>query len=210
VLLDGRLTASLGVAGAAAAAVVGLGLLVARWLGSRPTEPQPLADTHADETGTRPSTARSGIARATDAVGRIRVWLARQRARARAGLGGLSDPALARRVALLSLVQWAWVVAAIWASAAAVDAAPSLGGSLAVFALMLVGLTLPAAPAHLGTTQLAYVAGFAVIGEPGAPALAASLVYTSCVILPQLIAGGVLAFSAGTRMSLTPPSVSDP
>lgn len=209
VLLDGRLTGSLGIAGGAAAAVVALGLLAARLLGAHGQDAQAQPPDSA-AAGASAALAHGWRARATEAMGRIRTWLGRQRLRARAGLSGLSDPTLALRVALLSLLQWAWVVAAIWASAAAVDAEPSLAGSLAVFALMLVGLTLPAAPAHLGTTQLAYVAGFAVIGLPGAPALAASLVYTSCVILPQLLAGGVLALSPGTRMSLTRPSVSDP
>lgn len=209
VLLDGRLAASLGIAGAIAAAVVAIGLLAARLLGSRVPDHHPPPDGTPGATAQDPAPAgwRATLERF---AARARAWLANQRRRARAGLTGLSDPALARRVALLSLVQWAWVVAAIWASAAAVGAAPSLAGSLAVFALMLLGLTLPAAPAHLGTTQLAYVAGFAMVGQAGAPALAASLVYTSCVILPQLIAGGVLALSAGTRMGLTRPSVSDP
>jgi uncharacterized membrane protein YbhN (UPF0104 family) len=209
VLLDGRLAESLGVAGAIAAAVVAIGLLAARLLGARMPDGEQPPDGRPGATpeGLAPGGWLAALGRAAR---RARAWLANQRQRARAGLTGLSDPALARRVAVLSLVQWVWVVAAIWASAAAVDAAPSLAGSLAVFALMLLGLTLPAAPAHLGTTQLAYVAGFAMVGQSGAPALAASLVYTGCVILPQLVAGGVLALSPGTRMGLTRPSVSDP
>lgn len=189
-VLDTRVGASLGVTALAALALVGLGVLALRWLTRVPN----------------PAPAHAG----TPPAGRARAWLHDQRRRARAGLRGLGEPRLVLRTVALSVLQWAWIVGAIAASGAAVGSPPAPAGALAVLALMVVGLTLPSAPAQVGTTQLAYVAGFALVGLPGPQALAASLIYTGCVVLPQLIAGGVLALASGTRIGMTSSSVPDP
>jgi uncharacterized membrane protein YbhN (UPF0104 family) len=200
-LFDPRVGPTLGMAAIAGIAVVAIGVLAARRLGGQDRAPS--TPRSGDATAAAPGPAPAAPARA-------REWLRAQRERARTGLQGLADPGLALRTGLLSLLQWAWIVGAIWSSGAAVGSPPALAGALAVFALMIVGLTLPSAPAQLGTTQLAYVAGFALVGLPGSQALAASLVYTGCVVLPQLIAGGVLALVSGTRIGLTSPPVPDP
>lgn len=204
-LLDARVGASLGLAALAALGLVALGMLGVRWLTS-PTGP---AAAGTETGGTRDPHAHRAAAAAT-ARARAQAWLGSQRQRARAGLQGLAEPGLMLRTLVLSLLQWACIVGAIAASGAAVGTPPAPAGALAVFALMIVGLTLPSAPAQVGTTQLAYVAGFTLVGLPGPQALAASLVYTGCVVLPQLIAGGVLALASGTRIRMTSSSVPDP
>jgi uncharacterized membrane protein YbhN (UPF0104 family) len=205
-LLDARVSASLGVAAFAALGLVALGMLGMRWLTGSPSQAAPDAIARPPDIEARPTSPISAVTARARAV----AWVRNERQRARAGLQGLAEPGLMLRTLVLSLLQWGWIVGAIAASGAAVGAPPPPAGALAVFALMIVGLTLPAAPAQVGTTQLAYVAGFALVGLPGPQALAASLVYTGCVVLPQLIAGGVLAIASGTRISLTSSSVPDP
>ena len=92
---------------------------------------------------------------------------------------------------LLSLCQWALVVLAVWASARAVGLGISPAVSVVVFVLAVVGLTLPSAPATLGTTQLAFVAGLALVEAPVTLAVAASFVYTTCFIIATMLIGAV-------------------
>jgi uncharacterized membrane protein YbhN (UPF0104 family) len=124
---------------------------------------------------------------------RLPAWLAAQTRGWRDGLLGLISPRTAAASLALSLLQWLAIAAAVATSAAAVGLPVSAGAALAVFALMVLGLTLPSAPAQLGTTQLAFQIGLGLVGTPPEPALAASLIYTGWVVLPQLLMGGALA-----------------
>ena len=65
------------------------------------------------------------------------------------------------------------------------------GTCVAVFVLAVVGLTLPSAPATLGTTQLAFVAGLALSQVPATTALAASFVYTAFFVVSVMLIGGI-------------------
>lgn len=113
--------------------------------------------------------------------------------RGRVGLESLVDPAFALRAIGWSLLQWACVVAAIATSGWAVGVSMPLSAAVAVFAMMVIGLLLPAAPAQLGTTQIAFVGGLALVGVPTGPAIAASLIYTGLVVVPVMLAGALIA-----------------
>ena len=89
----------------------------------------------------------------------------------------------------LSALQWGCIVAVIWLSLSAIDQTVPLPAALAVWVLMVIGLTLPSAPAQLGTTQLAYVAGLTLAEIDAATAFAASAIYTCTVNLPIMLVG---------------------
>ncbi len=122
---------------------------------------------------------------------RMTARVAHQGQRLIEGLGTLAGRRRLPAALGLSVLQWSCVVFAIWASAQAVDLPASLSAAVAVFVLGVVGLTLPSAPATLGTTQLAFVIGMAMAGAPATAALAASFVYTACFIVSLMVIGGV-------------------
>ncbi len=139
-----------------------------------------------------PGTVRLGNILFAPLPARARTWLFEQLRRGRVGLAPLIDPAMAAHAGVLSLLQWACVVTAIWSSCAALGSHPPLTGALATFVLMVIGLTLPSPPAQLGTTQLAFVVGLGLVGVAPGPAIAASLIYTGLVVLPVILIGGGL------------------
>lgn len=118
-------------------------------------------------------------------------WIANQLLRGVAGLRSLQDPVAVVKVIALSLLQWSCIVAAVAASAMAVDVAIPLSGAIAVFVLTVIGLTLPSSPAQLGTTQLAFVIGLELVGANAASAFAASLVYTCFVVVAMMVLGAI-------------------
>ncbi len=89
----------------------------------------------------------------------------------------------------LSVLTWLPVVFAVWASARAVGVPATAAAAVTVFVLCVIGLTLPSAPATLGTTQLAFVSGLSLTGVGAGPALAASLVYTAWFIVAVMAIG---------------------
>jgi len=91
----------------------------------------------------------------------------------------------------LSLVQWACIVTAVWASVQAVGSSVGLPVAIAVFALTVLGLTLASPPAQLGTTQLAFVLALEMAGQSASTAFAASVVYTAFVVLVMMALGGI-------------------
>ncbi len=121
--------------------------------------------------------------------GRAGAWIARQLGLAVAGFASLREPRLVLAVIALSLLQWTTIVAAIWASAQAVGVALPASAAVLVFALTVIGLTLPSSPAQLGTTQLAFVVGMEVAGAGPVPAFAASIVYTVFVVFSSMVIG---------------------
>lgn len=139
-----------------------------------------------------PGMVRLGSALLAPLPVRARDWLFDQMRRGRVGLAPLLNPAMAARAGVLSLLQWACVVAAIWASCAAVGSPAPLTGAVATFVLMVIGLTLPSPPAQLGTTQLAFVVGLGLVGVSPGPAVAASLIYTGLMVLPVMLIGAGL------------------
>ena len=117
-------------------------------------------------------------------------WVGRQLQLAAGGLVALRDPRAVLAVFGLSLLQWGFIVMSIWASARAVDVALPVSAAVLVFALTVIGLTLPSSPAQLGTTQLAFVVGMEVAGAAPTAAFAASIVYTVFVVVASMLIGG--------------------
>jgi uncharacterized protein (TIRG00374 family) len=107
------------------------------------------------------------------------------------GLAALRSGHVLARAMLVSLIQWSTIVLLSYASARAVGAHIPVAAAIAVVALMVAGLTLPAAPIYVGTTQLAFAFALAPFGVDSAYAIAASLIYTVFGLLPMLLAGAV-------------------
>ena len=108
------------------------------------------------------------------------------------GLGTLRSPRRLFTALALSVVQWSMVVFAVWASCLAVGVNVSLSVAITVFALTVIGLTLPSAPGQVGTTQLAFVAGLKLASANPDLALAASLVYNLWFVGATMLIGGIL------------------
>lgn len=119
-------------------------------------------------------------------------WIIGEIKRGLAGLGVVQRPLVLFRIYALSLLQWSCIVAAVWFSVAAVGHPVTMVASIGVWALMVVGLTLPSSPAQLGTTQLAFTVGLALTAAQDEIAFAASFVYTCTVNAPIMIVGTVL------------------
>jgi len=139
-----------------------------------------------------PRSARLGAALLGMLPSAMRGWVAEHFRRAIDGLASLRQPATILGVLALSMLQWSGIVVAIWASAAAVGAFVPLTGTLAVFVLSVIGLTMPSSPAALGSTQLAYTMGLGFVGVGAKPAFAASLIYTGLIALPIMAIGAAL------------------
>ncbi len=108
---------------------------------------------------------------------------------ARVGLGAIGAPGLLARIFGWSLVQWVAILGCIVFSLRAVDAPVSVAGAVSVLLLNVIGLTLPAAPGHVGTVQLAFIAGLAPFGVADEEAFAASVIYNVLMVVPTVILG---------------------
>jgi uncharacterized protein (TIRG00374 family) len=106
-----------------------------------------------------------------------------------AGLAAIATPRLFLPVLLLSAAQWLVIAATIAFSLLAVRAPLTLPGAVSTLLLNVIGLTLPAAPGHVGTIQLSFSVGLAPFGVPHDAALAASFVYNALMVLPTLVLG---------------------
>jgi uncharacterized membrane protein YbhN (UPF0104 family) len=108
---------------------------------------------------------------------------------ARVGLGALGAPWLLTRIFGWSVLQWFAILGCIVFSLRAVGAPATLPEVVSVLLLNVIGLTLPAAPGHVGTVQLAFTAGLAPFGVGQEEALAASVIYNVLMVVPTLILG---------------------
>ena len=108
------------------------------------------------------------------------------------GLGTLRSPRRLVAAVVLSVLQWSMVVLAVWISCLAVGVSVTLSAAITVFALTVIGLTLPSAPGQVGTTQLAFVAGLKLASANPDMALAASLVYNLWFVSASMLIGGAL------------------
>ncbi len=105
------------------------------------------------------------------------------------GLGAIASPRLFIPIFLLSALQWTLIVAAMTCSLKAVAAPVSLAGAVSAMLWNVIGLTLPAAPGHVGTVQLAFVLGLSPFGVTQADALAGSVIYNCLAVVPTVILG---------------------
>lgn len=108
---------------------------------------------------------------------------------ASAGLGAIARPRLFIPIFLLSVLQWMLIVSAMTCSLKAVDAPVTLAGAVSAMLWNVIGLTLPAAPGHVGTVQLAFILGLAPFGVTHADAFAGSVIYNCVAVVPSLILG---------------------
>lgn len=105
------------------------------------------------------------------------------------GVGAIRAPRLLVRIFGWSVLQWIAILGCIVFSLRAVDAPVSVAGAVAVLLLNVIGLTLPAAPGHVGTIQLAFIAGLAPFGVEAEEAFAASVIYNVLMVVPTVILG---------------------
>jgi glycosyltransferase 2 family protein len=120
------------------------------------------------------------------------------------GLGSLQRGATLSKALVLSVAQWILMVACAWLSLQAVGVDPHPVQAVVTFLLLVVGLTLPTAPAHVGTTQVAFLLAAAPFGVGREEAIAASLVYNVFLPVPLIVIGiGVLLRASGR---LNPPT----
>lgn len=121
---------------------------------------------------------------------RVKAWLLQQLKQLRKGLATLRSFRMTAIAIGASVLQWGFVVLAIWCSARAVGVEAELVPVSATFVLIIVGLTLPNSPLQIGTTQLAFTVGLGAQGVAATDAVAASLVYTLLLIVPIMLIGG--------------------
>lgn len=120
---------------------------------------------------------------------KLSVMIRSQLKRSLVGFSTLGSPSLVIKVFFLSILQWSCIIFAIWLCAYSVGYTATVTMAIAVWILMVIGLTLPSSPAQLGTTQLAFTLGLSIaINEVQIP-FAASVVYTCCVNIPYMIIG---------------------
>ncbi len=129
----------------------------------------------------------------------LQQWLNQQLDRFRTGLASLRNPGPLFWAVVASVLQWVFVIAAIWSSGRAVGLPATLAAVTVTLVVIVIGLALPNSPLQIGTTQLAFVVGLGTDGTGETPAIAASLVYTSFVILPIMLTGGIALLGGPDR-----------
>jgi glycosyltransferase 2 family protein len=118
-------------------------------------------------------------------------WAQRQFNQLLNGLTVVRHPLLLTRIVLLSLLQWATIATTIWSSTRALGVEVTWLGALTVQVLLIVGLTLPTAPAYVGTTQLAFTVGLGLFAIDATPAFSASIIYTLFTVMPMFVLGAL-------------------
>ena len=105
------------------------------------------------------------------------------------GLGALSTPRLLAPIFALSVLQWLAMLGCVAFSMRAVGIPVTTASATATLLLNAIGLTLPAAPGHVGTVQLAFIAGLAPFGVARASAFAASVIYNVLLVSTTVALG---------------------
>ncbi|MGH8250855.1 MAG: lysylphosphatidylglycerol synthase transmembrane domain-containing protein [Steroidobacteraceae bacterium] len=106
-----------------------------------------------------------------------------------AGMAAIATPGLLLPVLILSILQWLLIVACMALCLLAVAVPVSLASVTSVLLLNVIGLTLPAAPGHVGTVQLSFIVGLAPFGVAQPDAFAGSVVYNVVTVVPTLMLG---------------------
>ncbi len=120
---------------------------------------------------------------------RIGDGVVHQLRQAAVGLGAIASPRLVTPIFALSILQWLAVLGCVAFSMRSVDVPVTLGSATATLLLNVIGLTLPAAPGHVGTVQLAFIVGLAPFGVAREAAFAASVVYNFLMVVPTVLLG---------------------
>jgi glycosyltransferase 2 family protein len=117
-------------------------------------------------------------------------------------LGGVAALGSLRTIAFavgLSLLQWSCIAIGIMLCIHSVGGHASAISALAVLILIVVGVTLPTAPAYLGTTQIGFTTGLALFHVGREQAFAASIVYTATLVMPMLAIGLICLYRQRRR-----------
>ena len=128
-----------------------------------------------------------------------RDWLLHHLEHGIGGLGSLQQGSTLVKVLGLSVVQWVLMAGCAWFSLRAVGIVPDPVLALVILLLLVVGLTLPAAPGHVGTTQVAFLLAAAPFGLGKEEAIAASLVYNVSLPVPLIATGVGVLLSTWSR-----------
>lgn len=91
------------------------------------------------------------------------------------------------KIGLLSICQWLCVTGCIYMSMQALGLSLSPWVAVIVLAITIAGLTLPTAPAYLGTMQVCFLVGLTPFGVSNETAIAASVAYTSIITVPIIV-----------------------
>jgi uncharacterized membrane protein YbhN (UPF0104 family) len=94
-------------------------------------------------------------------------------------------------ISLLSVGQWLCIAICIYFSLQAFSLNLPFWVTLIILPLTIAGLTLPSAPAYLGTMQVCFLAGLTPFGVADETAIAASVIYISIVTLPVMLVSGI-------------------
>ena len=113
------------------------------------------------------------------------------------GFSALSNPSIVVNIFLLSVLQWGCIIGAIWLCAYSAGYTLTISMAISVWALMVIGLTLPSSPAQLGTTQLAFTLGLSMALHETQIPFAASVIYTVCLNLPYMLIGMICWIKVG-------------
>ena len=97
------------------------------------------------------------------------------------GLGSLKRARTVVAALVLTILQWTLMAGCVWFSlrAVGVEVTPAL--SIVTMVFLVIGLTLPTAPGHVGTTQAAFLLGGGLSGLGNEEIIAASVIYNVSV-----------------------------
>jgi Uncharacterised protein family (UPF0104). len=101
----------------------------------------------------------------------------------------------------LCLVTWTCYAAMVWLVAQAVGASLSPAGCVLLMAVAALSSAIPAAPANVGTYELAAVTVAASLGVPRDTALALAVLAHALGLLPTIVGGtlGLASLGGGLR-----------
>lgn len=106
-----------------------------------------------------------------------RSWLMGLIQRLVKGFHSISTPRLLMGIIITSLVQWGFMGCAHYLSIMAVGIAPPLVVTAVIIALIVFGISLPSAPAHVGLYELVYVLALKPVGVDASYAFVAAVIY---------------------------------
>ncbi len=117
------------------------------------------------------------------------------------GLAVLRSPSLLAKTLLLTALAWVASIGEYWLAMRAMGV--QLTPAAAAFSISAIGLSsaIPAAPGYVGTQELVGVAVLGLWGVPAAAALAASLAFHVVEIVPIGIAGLIVGWREGVKLS---------
>lgn len=137
---------------------------------------------------------------------RARDWILHHLGHGIEGLGSLQQGATLVKVLGLSVAQWALMAGCAWFSLRSVGIVSDPVLVLVILLLLVVGLTLPAAPGHVGTTQVAFLLAAAPFGLGKEAAIAGSFVYNLFVPVTFIVIGTFVLLRRRAHEAVTPVS----